>query len=136
LPGFGKNLYVRASMREKTRPTGSGTATNVAHEPVDLRSHARYRLEAPVLFSWEDHDGSQLQGGGFTRDLSATGAFILSRASPPKGVSVRLEILLPPLKGKGHLTMFCDGRVVRLDQALGEKRGGFAAVCDGFAILG
>jgi PilZ domain len=124
-------------MRETIRPKTSRAVTNTADEQVDLRSHARYRLEAPVLFSWEDAQGAQMQGGGFTRDVSAMGAFIFSPGCPPQGTSVRLEILLPPLKGKDHVTLVCDARVTRIESpAPGERRDGFAVVGDGFAMLG
>jgi PilZ domain len=124
-------------MRVTLRQGFQGAVRSISDGQVDLRSHARYRLKAPVLFSWEDADGTLMRGGGFTRDLSATGAFIFSPGCPPQGMTVRLEILLPPLKGKEHLTMVCEARVIRLENpAPGEKRDGFAVESDGFAMLG
>lgn len=96
---------------------------------MERRRATRYPLHAPVVFQWMDGEERNQQGGGFTRDISTCGVFVLCEAPPPEAVGIALEILLPPfaadtpglrLKGKGE--------VVRAEQT--QPMCGFAVVSD------
>jgi hypothetical protein len=104
--------------------------------PVELRTTVRYRLGAPVAFSWIGPGGARLQGEGLTRDINAKGAFILTPTFPPEGVLVSVEIFLPSLRSGGHpVSLITEGQVIRVEHTgAGAGRGGFAVVSQGFAI--
>jgi hypothetical protein len=100
------------------------------------RRHVRFRLSAPVIFEWKYPPGSQHKSVGVTRDVSARGAFVISRECPPVGTTAYLEMFLPPLhSGAVSLRMCGKGRVRRVEQgAGGESTGGFAVFSTGFAL--
>ena len=69
---------------------------------LEMRSSFRYPVRAPVFFTWSDMK-SQLRGGeGLTRDISSRGLFVLSADSPPAGMVVAVEVLLPRLDEGGY----------------------------------
>lgn len=103
---------------------------------MELRSALRYQLAAPVVFKWESATGGVLQGDGVTRDISVSGAFILTASPPPPGITLSVEIFLGHYQSSGHsMRMITEGRVVRVEHpVLGESRHGFAVAGEGFAI--
>ena len=100
------------------------------------RRRVRFRLSAPVIFEWKDPPDNQHKGIAVTRDVSARGAFVISRECPPVGTTAYLEMFLPPLhSGAASLRMCGKGRVLRVEQgAGGESTGGFAVFSTGFAL--
>ena len=68
-------------------------------QPMEMRKEMRYRMDAPVLFSWESGRHGRLQGEGITRDISIFGAFIVTPACPPVNVPIQVEVVLPSLSG-------------------------------------
>jgi PilZ domain len=96
------------------------------------RNQIRYPLRTPVVYRWQDSSGLQRRARGWTRDISETGAYVLSHRCPIKGEFVELTFKLLGFGGqhnsrnKDHLAM--GGEVVRVDFA--EMAG--AAV--GFAV--
>jgi hypothetical protein len=82
------------------------------------------------VFSWEGAHGSRLQGEGLTRDISLSGAFLLSPTCPPAKAAVRLDIFLPPLhNGAPRVRIQAEAQVVRVDSLFPENGGcGFAVV--------
>ena len=83
---------------------------------MDLRRATRYRVHAPVIFQWIDEEGVQRQAGGFTRDISTGGIFVLSAMSPPIGTGISLEVILPSLAAASRgCQLKADGRVVRVE---------------------
>src|SRR2546430_5432235 len=64
--------------------------------PRQPRKAIRFPLEAPIVFQWAD-SGSEKRGEGRTRDISETGAFVLSRTCPPAGAEISFNIFLPLL---------------------------------------
>ena len=50
---------------------------------TELRKELRCRLDAPVLFFWENALHRRLQGEGTTRDVSVLGVFIATPTCPP-----------------------------------------------------
>ncbi len=84
-------------------------------------SAARYRLQLPAIFHW--NDGVEHTSGGFTSEVALDGAMILSRECPPVGSEVHLEVLFPsPERENEELRIGCAGKVTHLS----KKSGGFA----------
>jgi PilZ domain len=92
---------------------------------VDLRQSKRYRLRAPVVFSWELPSGISTAADGHTRDISPSGVFVLTSNQLLVGAIVNLEISLPSSRGESSGAFLRTvGHVVRTEEA------GFAAVAD------
>jgi hypothetical protein len=93
-----------------------------------VRRQIRYPLRAPVTFRWIGRDGVAHEGKGNSRDISESGAYIVTRSSPPLNADVMLEIrfpYLPELDRFHRIEM--EGRVVRVDLLLDNRPGwGFA----------
>ena len=86
---------------------------------MELRQNKRYRLSAPVSFSWVSRDGAVGAGEGHTR---VGGVFILTTSLSPEGSVIRIEVNLPPLRAGGQrVRLRTQGRVVRMES------NGFAA---------
>jgi hypothetical protein len=113
------------------------TAINLAPAlgaSMEMRRESRYRLDAPVLFSWQNAQRDQVQGEGVTRDISVLGAFIVTPQCPPLDVPVQVEVVLPSLTGiKPIIRVSGSARVRRVEhtpEAGGEN--GFAIVSEDF----
>jgi hypothetical protein len=93
-----------------------------------VRRQIRYPLRAPVTFHWVGRDGMAHEGKGNSRDISESGAYIVTKNSPPMSADIMLEIrfpYLPELDRFHRIEM--DGRVVRVDLLLDNRSGwGFA----------
>lgn len=100
------------------------------------RKHNRYRVGIPVIFSWQAAKEVRRQAVGLTRDMSLSGAFVLTTSPPPLGADIRLKGFLPPVLGAVQgLQIRGQGLVVRLEPALaGEPHGGFALAGKRFAM--
>lgn len=85
----------------------------VGSEPMDRRHQRRYDLQAAAHFSWKDAGGIRWRGRGFTRDVSETGLFVVTRDAPPSGVPVKVEVRALSQLGSG-LLMQAKGQVVRV----------------------
>jgi hypothetical protein len=84
----------------------------------ERRASARYRLQLPVIFYW--NDGSDRTGGGFTCDVALDGALIFSSNCPPIGSAVRIEVLIPsPDRSGDELRIECTGKVTRVVEQAG-----------------
>lgn len=77
-------------------------AESSGEESVELRQHRRYRLSAPVSFSWESREGAVGTGEGHTRDISIAGVFVLTPDLIPEGSLVRMDVNLPPVTAKSQ----------------------------------
>ena len=96
---------------------------------MQQRESVRFQIRLPVIFRWNGEQGSRQQNGGFTRDISTGGLFVYSLIPPPSGVTVELEVMLPPLEESGHgVRLRSEGRVLRIERK-GEHTG-FAATGD------
>jgi hypothetical protein len=95
---------------------------------ADLRRSIRFDLQVPVSFSWVDERGVRQVGEGRSRDISASGAFVIGLPCPPAGATVDLNFLLSldPLPTQ-NLQIQAMARVVRVEQAdRAEETPGFA----------
>src|SRR5271170_6837220 len=105
-------------------------------ETMELRRAIRYPVAALVVFKWKDRAGGLARGTGVTRDISVTGAFIMTPDCPPPGSTLTVEIFLPHFENHGQsMRMVTEGRVMRVERSiLGESQDGFVVVTEGFAI--
>jgi hypothetical protein len=102
---------------------------------AERRKSIRYRLNAPVIFRWKGPDKERFQGEGVTRDMSITGAFIVTATCPPPNAVVKMEVLLPLSDGASKAQMRADMTVLRVDHdTAGNSRSGFSAVGRGFLL--
>jgi PilZ domain len=98
---------------------------------VESRKAFRYALSASAVFTWQDEVGVRQQGGGITRDISTTGAFIYSAVPPLANVPIRVEFDLPPFReGAGSLRIAFRGHVVRIEESEADPDH------TGFAVIG
>jgi hypothetical protein len=99
---------------------------------TELRKELRCRLDAPVLFFWENALHRRLQGEGTTRDVSVLGVFIATPTCPPIQTPVQVELILPSLTGmKTDIRIRGEARVIRVEHSWEGQRGnGFAVVRD------
>jgi hypothetical protein len=116
--------------------TQSGEISGQSFHSVERRSHIRYRLDVPAIFSWESSQQSRLQGEGITRDIGLEGAFIFTAACPPVETPIQLVLLLPPLTGaKATIRIKGEARVLRVEpRREKEVTGGFAVLSDVFDL--
>jgi len=100
--------------------------------PTKMRKEVRYRLRAPVVFSWEGARYQRFQGEGITRDISVQGAFIVTATTPPAECTIQLDLVLPPLAGlQAVMRIVGRARVTRVDHRSGDDgTSGFAVVTD------
>lgn len=99
---------------------------------IELRKAKRYRLNAPALFLWAPHEGKPQSGQGVTRDINASGVYILADVLPPVGALVQLDILLPKLVDPGFgMSLAGEGVVLRVEpqgpKGANASEAGFAA---------
>lgn len=102
------------------------------HNAIELRKAKRYRLSAPALFLWAAQEGKLQSGQGVTRDMNASGVYVLTDALPPVGALVQLDILLPKLADPGFgMSLAGEGVVLRVEskgsQGVESGEAGFAA---------
>jgi hypothetical protein len=102
------------------------------HSVIELRKAKRYRLSAPAFFLWAPQGGKPQSGRGVTRDINASGVYILADDLPPVGALVQLDILLPKLEDPGFgMSLAGEGVVLRVEprgsQGAGTSKAGFAA---------
>ncbi len=105
---------------------------DLMHDSLDLRKANRYRLSAPVHFLWASHEKEPQRAKGLTRDINASGVYVVTDELPPVGALVQLDILLPKLTEPGvGMSLAGEGVVVRVEprgsRGSENPRGGFAA---------
>lgn len=102
------------------------TSIRAMRNIMEQRESVRFHLRLPVIFRWIDDLGGKQHNGGFTRDISKDGLFVYSPIPPPPGVTVEVEVMLPPLEEAGHgVRLQSEGTVLRIERK-GEHTG-FAA---------
>ena len=92
---------------------------------MQQRTCTRYELQLPVIYSWTDETGMNHQAGGFTRNISTQGIYVVAARRPPAGTNLWVEAALPPLKAAAEvLPLRAEGQVRRVE------RTGFALSSD------
>jgi hypothetical protein len=94
---------------------------------MELRKTARYPLDLGVTFEWTNDDPDSF-GTGSTRDISAEGMFVFSENCPPCNAQLTCEVTAPRSRSAGSLQIKASGRVVRVEDSQGKRRG--------FAVFG
>jgi hypothetical protein len=102
------------------------------HYAIELRKAKRYQLSAPARFMWAPQDRKPQSGQGVTRDINASGVYVLTDELPAVGALVQLDILLPKLENPGFgMSLAGEGVVLRVEprgaQGAGTSKAGFAA---------
>jgi hypothetical protein len=94
------------------------------------RTALRYPVTGPAFFRWKDANGNQFEGAGNSRDVSKTGAFVLTADAPPVGADIELLISFVALRNAMTTEpVQLVGRVLRVEQiAAGKGVGGFAVL--------
>ena len=90
------------------------------------RKFHRYRLDVPVVFSWNDAHKTRQEEVGLTRDLSVGGAFVFATTAPPLDANIKLKGFLPQGGKVLPVRMFGQGQVVRMEAVPGSLPAGFA----------
>jgi len=95
---------------------------------VNRRNDPRFPLCVPANFFWKDKLGEEHRAEGTTRDVSASGAFIITRLCPPPGAPVTVSISLPKISANAHaMRIRALGNVTRVEASeRGQSRRGFA----------
>ena len=103
---------------------------------MERRRQVRYALGARAVFSWEGPEHEIFRGEGVTRDVSSSGAFIVTTSCPPARAAVRVELFLPPLHGTvATARIRAEALVLRVERTpAGEKQSGFAVDSPGFSF--
>jgi hypothetical protein len=103
---------------------------------LDRRKQIRHELSARAVFSWEGPEQERLEREGVTRDISESGAFIVTTSCPPALASAQVELFLPPLRGSvATVRLRAEMQVIRIEQAPpGDQQSGFAVEGPGFSI--
>jgi hypothetical protein len=105
---------------------------NSMHSVIEMRKAKRYRLSAPAHFLWAPQGGKPQSGRGITRDINASGVYVLADELPPMGALVQLDILVPKLEDHGFgMSLSGEGVVLRIEphgsRGAGTSKAGFAA---------
>jgi PilZ domain len=89
----------------------------------ERRVARRFVMSVPVLFRWKV-DENEHRSGGFTRDVSTFGVYVVCEDECPElNAGVALEILLPRQDAQNvGLKLKSVGEVVRIERA-GERKG-------------
>jgi hypothetical protein len=89
------------------------TGTTVDHS-IERRTSRRFQIALSVLFRWAD--SVEHYDGGFCVNIGQGGMFVLADQTPPAGVEVQVELVLPPFGSVQRPTRFhCIGRVSRVE---------------------
>jgi PilZ domain len=102
---------------------------------IERRKTTRYRMRAQVIFRWGVSHKDRFLGEGTTRDVSLTGAYVLTATCPPVNEMVQMEIIFPPLFTTSSTRMRAKMKVLRVENdAASERPGGFSIVGKGFSV--
>jgi hypothetical protein len=121
--------------QETTRSAPASAQLGTTAVPVERRKAVRYRLAVPLVFRWQGSGHNCLQGDGLTRDISATGAYVLAATSPPANALIDVEIYLLGFRER-KLRIKARARVLRVeDSVMASRRLGFSLEGDGFHLF-
>jgi len=105
-------LFPKTAVQSRVVAFGS----RQGYSAVKQRICRRYELQLPVLYSWTDETGAMHQAGGFTRNISTQGIYIVSTQLPPRGADLSLQATLPPLEEAANvIPLQASGRVLRIE---------------------
>lgn len=98
------------------------------------RKNRRYNLCLPVRL--RSKKGEEAAVEAVTRDLSATGIYLILSAGVEVESELNLELTLPPqLTGGKSVRIRCLGRIVRVEHRAGDGPLGVAATIEEYEFL-
>ena len=99
---------------------------------MNSRRTIRFPLEVPVIYWWNDTFGTRREGHGKSRDISESGAFILTKDCPPVGTRVGLKIFLEEAAETTRaIRVEIDGHILRIEETSTTREvHGFAVLSD------
>ncbi len=80
----------------------------------------RFRVTAPVVYSWADARGQMQRGEGMARDISLRGIVVITAELPDLGAYIELDVYLPAIGRRGTSFKLHDGKVLRIEQCKGK----------------
>ena len=108
-----RNAGIKAEESGVVPVEASPATAKVIQIDRERRSAARYKLQLPVIFHWNE-DGERTTGG-FTSDVALDGVLINSGEYPAVGSDVRIQLLIhSPLQDGKELRIHCAGKVTRV----------------------
>jgi len=94
----------------------------MADAQSEQRATRRFALRLPVTIKFTNGDMTESQAQ--TRDVSARGVFFYMDSKIAEGSVIEFTLTLPPeITLTESIRVRCRGRVVRVDQATGQKVG-------------
>ena len=99
--------------------------TNV-DQSIERRNSRRFEIALPLLLHWTD--SKDHYNSGHCLNIGQGGMFVLAAQTPPVGIQVELEFVLPAFGSVPRRTrLYCVGRVSRVEKCCQVK---------GFAVAG
>ena len=96
------------------------------NESIERRNSRRFQIALPLLLRWADSEDHV--DAGHCVNISHGGMFVLAANSPPVGIEVEVDLVLPASDFVPRpLRLRCVGRVTRVEICYGFK---------GFAVAG
>jgi hypothetical protein len=102
------------------RSRNDGLLQNGKPAVQEARRVKRFRVTAPVVFSWADARGQMQRGEGMARDISMRGILVITAELPDLGAYMELDVYLPPIGRRGRtFKLHGEGKVLRIEQRKG-----------------
>jgi hypothetical protein len=96
------------------------------NESIERRNSRRFQIALPLLLRWADSENHV--DAGHCVNISQGGIFVLAANSPPVGIEVEVDLVLPASDFVPRpVRLRCVGRVSRAEICYGFK---------GFAVAG
>ena len=88
-------------------------------ESIERRNSRRFQIALPLLLRWADSEDHV--DAGHSENISHGGMFVLTANSPPVGIEVEVDLVLPASDLVPRtVRLRCVGRITRVE------------ICDGF----
>jgi len=105
--------------------------TEPAH--IERRAAQRFDFHLPVSVR---RNGSDVEGSGFTQDISARGAFFYTDFQLDGGENIELTLVMPSeITLAENMKVRCKGRVVRVIKPATGNKLGIAVHLEGYEFL-
>lgn len=104
---------------------------------VERRRDTRYVMRIPVVFRWRSSRSDSARGEGVTRDMSISGAYIVTSRCPPANSMVEIEVVPFARRSMPRGVVKAKMKVLRIepgDNMENKKCYGFAAAGKTFAV--
>jgi hypothetical protein len=100
---------------------------------LERRAAQRFPFHLPVSIRVADSD---VEGSGFTQDISARGAFLYTQSSVADGVAIELTLNMPSeITLAESMRVRCRGKVLRVAQSTSGDKLGVAVHLESYEYL-